>query len=124
MSLSATAVIQAAPNDIPRMKSAAEATAQEDLVSMEADGIATSGGDHGLVVPFTVYTKFRHPMPSTGLLCVLHLCQNACTAADENALLPTFMGELWNGIDEIRRPPVAIFSSPSLLAIARYRLLA
>ena len=67
MSLSATAVIQAAPIDIPRMKSAAEATAQEDLVSMEADGIATSGGDLG------VYTKFRHPMPSTGLLRVL-LC--------------------------------------------------
>src|SRR6478752_8535281 len=38
MSLSATAVIQAAPNDIPRMASAAEATAQEALVSTEAEG--------------------------------------------------------------------------------------
>jgi hypothetical protein len=37
MSLSATAAIQAAPNDIPRMKSGAEATVQEDFVSMEAD---------------------------------------------------------------------------------------
>ena len=37
MSLSATAVIQAAPNDIPRMASAAEATAQEALVSTESE---------------------------------------------------------------------------------------
>jgi hypothetical protein len=43
---------------------------------------------------------------------------------DESALLPTFLDELWNGKDEIRRPPVAIFSSPSLLEIARFRLLA
>ena len=43
---------------------------------------------------------------------------------DENALLPTFLDEPWNGKVEIRRPPVAIFSSPSLLAIARFRLLA
>src|ERR1700742_492348 len=35
MSLSATAEIQAAPNDIPSTNSAAEATAQEDLVSTE-----------------------------------------------------------------------------------------
>jgi len=38
MSLSATAVIHAAPNDIPMMNSAAEATAQEALVSMEPEG--------------------------------------------------------------------------------------
>src|SRR3954471_17323277 len=38
MSLSATAVIQAAPNDIPRTASATEATAQEALVSMELEG--------------------------------------------------------------------------------------
>src|SRR5437763_730712 len=37
MSLSATAVIQAAPNDIARMKSATEATAQEAFVSTEAE---------------------------------------------------------------------------------------
>src|ERR1700716_304735 len=38
MSLSATAVIQAAPNDIARMTSATEATAQDALVSMELAG--------------------------------------------------------------------------------------
>src|SRR5579864_2707304 len=38
MSLSPTAVIQAAPNDIPSTKSAADATAQEVLVSTEAEG--------------------------------------------------------------------------------------
>src|SRR3569832_1288987 len=43
MSLSATAVIQAAPNDIARTKSAAEATAQEALVSMEAEGDCNIG---------------------------------------------------------------------------------
>ena len=37
MSLSATAVIQAAPNDIPSTSSATEATAQESLVSTEVD---------------------------------------------------------------------------------------
>src|ERR1700722_18092888 len=35
MSLSATTAIQAPPNDIPRMKSATEATTQEALVSTE-----------------------------------------------------------------------------------------
>src|SRR5258708_20012318 len=43
MSLSATAVIQAAPNDIPRMKSATDATAQEALVSTEPDGNCSIG---------------------------------------------------------------------------------
>src|SRR6195256_1340562 len=43
MSLSATAVIQAAPNDIPRMASATEATAQEALVSTEAEGNCSIG---------------------------------------------------------------------------------
>src|SRR4051794_34287275 len=38
MSLSATAVIQAAPNDIARMNSATEATVQEALVSTEPEG--------------------------------------------------------------------------------------
>src|ERR1700747_1901062 len=37
MSLGATAVIQAAPNDIPRTKSAAVATAKEFLVSTETE---------------------------------------------------------------------------------------
>src|ERR1700710_1173055 len=43
MSLSATAVIQAAPNDIPRMTSATEATAQEALVSMDLEGNCSIG---------------------------------------------------------------------------------
>src|ERR1700712_3459121 len=43
MSLSATAVIQAAPNDIPRMKSATEATAQEALVSTDPEGNCSIG---------------------------------------------------------------------------------
>src|SRR4051794_3650021 len=43
MSLSATAVIQAAPNDIARMKSATEATAQEALVSTEVGGNCSIG---------------------------------------------------------------------------------
>jgi hypothetical protein len=38
MSLSATAAIHAAPNDIPIMKRAAEATTQEALVSIELNG--------------------------------------------------------------------------------------
>jgi hypothetical protein len=47
MSLSATVVIQAAPNDIPRMASATEATAQEVLVSMEPEGVCASGWELG-----------------------------------------------------------------------------
>src|SRR5258707_9204797 len=47
MSLSATAVIQAAPNDIPRMKSAIEATAQEALFSTEAEGTCSIGRESG-----------------------------------------------------------------------------
>src|SRR6185295_18823771 len=43
MSLSATTVIQAAPNDIPRMKSATEATAHEALVSTEPEGNCSIG---------------------------------------------------------------------------------
>src|ERR1700709_1885126 len=43
ISLSATAVIQAAPNDIPRTKSATEATAQDALVSTEAEGNCSIG---------------------------------------------------------------------------------
>src|SRR5947209_9756316 len=43
MSFSATAVIQAAPNDIARMKSATDATAQEALVSIELAGNCNIG---------------------------------------------------------------------------------
>src|ERR1700681_278174 len=44
MSLSATTVIQAAPNDIARIKSATEATAQEALVSTEPEWDCNIGG--------------------------------------------------------------------------------
>src|SRR3954452_4463990 len=44
ISLSATAVIQAAPNDIARMNSATEATAQEALLSTELAGNCSIGG--------------------------------------------------------------------------------
>jgi hypothetical protein len=47
MSLSATAVIHAAPNDIARMNSATEATAQEALVSTEAEGNCSIGRESG-----------------------------------------------------------------------------
>src|SRR5436305_10248812 len=43
ISLSATAVIHAAPNDIARMKSATDATAQEVLVSTELAGNCSIG---------------------------------------------------------------------------------
>src|SRR5579862_1971509 len=43
MSLSPTAVIQAAPNDIASATSAADATAQEVLVSTEAEGGCSMG---------------------------------------------------------------------------------
>src|SRR5437868_2840987 len=43
MSLSATAVIQAAPKDIARISSATEATAQEALVSIERAGKGSIG---------------------------------------------------------------------------------
>src|ERR1700682_2139850 len=63
MSLSATAVSQAAPNDIPRMKSAAEATAQEALVSMEAEGDCNIRRETRLADPFTGRTEFHNPHP-------------------------------------------------------------
>ena len=43
MSFSATAVIQAAPNDIASANSAADATAQEALLSMEGEGDSNIG---------------------------------------------------------------------------------
>src|SRR5436305_8962233 len=46
MSFSATAVIHAAPNDIARISSATEATAQEVLVSTEVAGNCSIGKDN------------------------------------------------------------------------------
>src|SRR5258707_5757280 len=63
MSLSATAVIHAAPNDIPRMASATEATAQEALVSTEPEGNCSIGRGIRLANPFTGRTRFHHPRP-------------------------------------------------------------
>src|ERR1700688_4376436 len=47
MSFSATTLIQAAPNDIARIKSATEATAQEALVSTEPEGNCSMGNPDG-----------------------------------------------------------------------------
>src|SRR5580704_10087232 len=63
MSLSATVVSQAAPNDIPRMKRATEATAQEALVSMERKGDCNIRRETLLANPFTSRTQFHHPHP-------------------------------------------------------------
>src|SRR3954447_12546941 len=62
MSLSATAVIHAAPNDIARMKSATDATAQEALVSMELAGSCNiRGGESGWRLFIAGRTGFHHP---------------------------------------------------------------
>src|SRR4051812_16049488 len=73
MSLSATAVIQAAPNDIPRMASATEATVQEALVSTEPEGNCSIGGEIRLADPFTGRTRFHHP-------CPCGVCSTCCIA--------------------------------------------
>ncbi|OIQ67417.1 hypothetical protein GALL_510030 [mine drainage metagenome] len=62
MSLSATAAIQAAPNDIPRMQSATEATAQEALVSTEAEGNCNIRKGTRLADPFYSLHKISPPM--------------------------------------------------------------
>src|SRR3954454_14898118 len=61
MSLSATAVIQAAPNDIARMNSATEAMAQEALVSMEVAGNCSMGKRIRLAHRFTGRAGFHQP---------------------------------------------------------------
>ena len=71
MSLSATTVIQAAPNDIPRMASATEATAQEVLVSTESEGSIRR--EILLASPFTGRTGFHHPRPRG-------VCSTCCIA--------------------------------------------
>src|SRR5947199_6103161 len=65
MSLSATAVIHAAPNDIARMKSATEATVQEALVSTEAEGnCGIWAGNPVGRIPFTDRTRFHQDRKS------------------------------------------------------------
>src|SRR5579863_2440497 len=61
MSLSATAVIHAAPNDIASANSAADATAQDVLVSMEAKGDCNIGIATLLVEPFYRPHKISPP---------------------------------------------------------------
>src|SRR5215470_10930421 len=66
MSLSATVVIHAAPNDIPRMASAAEATTQEALVSTECKG------SEGIAVKSSAYLLYkpkRNPLPIPARVC-------------------------------------------------------
>ena len=73
MSLSATAVIQAAPNDIPRMASATEATAQEALVSTESEGSAASGGKSGWRILLQAAQDFTtHVRVGSALHAALH----------------------------------------------------
>src|SRR5476651_467687 len=67
MSLSATAVIQAAPNDIPSITSAADATAQEALVSTEAEGDCNIGRGIRLADPF--YRPHRISPPMYARVC-------------------------------------------------------
>src|ERR1700730_12043375 len=75
MSLSATTVIQAAPNDIPRIKSATEATAQEALVSTEPEGDCNIRRGTRLADPFYGLHGISPPTSTSGLLYVLH-CVN------------------------------------------------
>src|SRR3981081_655860 len=72
MSLSATAVIQAAPNDIPRTMSATDATAQEALVSTEPEGDCNIGRGIRLANPSTRRARFHHPCPCGVCSTVLH----------------------------------------------------
>src|ERR1700712_5506573 len=71
ISLSATAVIQAAPNDIARMKSATEATAQEALVSTEAEGNCSIGERNPVGGSFYRLHGISPLMSTWGLLHVL-----------------------------------------------------
>src|SRR3954469_24181203 len=67
MSLSATAVIQAAPNDIARMNSATAATAQEALVSTEAGGNCSMGQGNPVGGPFYRPHRISPPTSTWGL---------------------------------------------------------
>src|SRR5665213_985994 len=83
MSLSATTLIQAPPNDIPRTNSATEATAQEALVSMECGG-CNIGRDSELALPFPYRRPGNSPPTSTwGLL----YCCTASNGGFEQAVL-------------------------------------
>jgi hypothetical protein len=71
MSLSATAVIHAAPNDIPSIANAADATTQEALVSTESErsGCIAKQIQFGPVVQAAQDSTTHH---SAGLLHMLH----------------------------------------------------
>src|SRR5665213_378080 len=71
MSLSATAVIQAAPNAIAMMTSATKATTQDALVSTEAEIDCDINEKPGWPVPITDRNGFDHP----------HRCGSALMAA-------------------------------------------
>src|SRR5215475_8888012 len=74
MSLSATVVIHAAPNDIPRMTSAAEATTQEALVSTECRGGEGIAGQIQCVSVVQAEAKSA-TLPGAGLPHMLHCDQ-------------------------------------------------
>src|SRR4051812_43483624 len=76
ISLSATAVIQAAPNDIPRMASATEATVQEALVSTEPEGNCSIGKESGWRILLQAAQDFTTHV-DVGLLYVLHRAKRA-----------------------------------------------
>src|SRR5665647_495410 len=61
MSLSATAVIQAAPNAISMVTSAAMATTHDALLSIEVEGECNMEKGTRLAIPSTHRTKFDHP---------------------------------------------------------------
>src|SRR4029077_16113921 len=66
ISLRATAVIQAAPNDIARTNSAADATVHDALVSMEAEGDCNIGRETQLGSPFYRLHKISPPTSKRG----------------------------------------------------------
>src|ERR1700681_1448701 len=76
MSLSATTPIQAPPNDIPRMKSATDATAQEALVSTEPRD-CNIRRDSGGRIPFPYRPPGISPPISTWVCSTAALRQNA-----------------------------------------------
>src|SRR6202049_2824145 len=61
MSLSATTLSQAPPNDIPRMKSATKATTQEALVSTETGNCSIRGNSACGYRLLTGRAEFHHP---------------------------------------------------------------
>ena len=85
MSLSATAVIQAAPNAISMVNSATEATTQDRLLSIEDGGDCKSEGTR-LAIPSTDRTNLTTHV-SEGLVYVLHCAKMRETPSGRNFLL-------------------------------------